>query len=174
MNVGGDSLGIGSGTALRVNAMYHNADTPGREFVKTERFGIAPSVAVGLGTSTRAILSYFRLQQHNQPDYGIPFVPSTNVELEEFHEQPAPVDYDNYYGLVERDYEDTVANIATFALEHDLTESVRIANTSGYGHSTRDSIYSAPRFAVIVTDPPTTSTGLEAVSYTHLSEPTRH
>ena len=161
VNVGGDSLGIGSGTALRVNAMYHNADTPGREFVKTERFGIAPSVAVGLGTSTRAILSYFRLQQDNQPDYGIPFVPSTNVELEEFHEQPAPVDYDNYYGLVERDYEDTVANIATFALEHDLTESVRIANTSRYGHSTRDSIYSAPRFAVIVTDPPTTNTGLE-------------
>ena len=161
VNVGGESLGIGAGTALRVNAMYHNADTPGRDFVKTERFGIAPSVAVGLGTSTRAILSYFRLQQDNLPDYGIPFVPSTNIELDDYHEQPAPVDFDNFYGLVNRDYEDTVANIATFALEHDLSDVVRIANTTRYGHATRDSIYSAPRFAVIVTDPPTTNTGLD-------------
>ena len=157
VNVGGETLGIGAGTALRVNAMYHNADTPGRDFVKTERFGIAPSIAVGLGTSTRAILSYFRLQQDNLPDYGIPFVPNTNVALPDFHEQPAPVDFDNFYGLTERDYEDTVANIATFALEHDLTDAIRIANTTRYGYATRDSIYSAPRFAQIA--PPATPTG---------------
>ena len=146
VNLGGETLGLGGGTALRVNAMYHNADTPGRDHVGTERFGIAPSIAVGLGTSTRAILSYFRLQQDNLPDYGIPFVPATNTALPDYPDQPAPVDFDNYYGLVERDYEDTVANIATLAFEHDLTETVRIANTTRYGYSTRDSIYSAPRF----------------------------
>ena len=158
INVGGETLGIGAGTALRVNLLYHDADTPGRDYVGSQRFGIAPSIAVGLGTSTRAILSYFRLQQDNQPDYGIPFVPTTNVDLEEFHDQPAPVDYDNYYGLVERDYEDTVANIVTFALEHDISSQLRIANTTRYGHATRDSIYSAPRFAQIA--PPASATGL--------------
>ena len=159
VNLGGDTLGLGDGTALRLNVMYHNADTPGRDHVNTERFGIAPSVAVGLGTSTRAILSYFRLKQDNLPDYGIPFVPNTNDELEDYWEQPAPVDYDNFYGLVERDYEDTLTNIATFALEHDLTDTVRIANTTRYGHSTRDSIYSAPRFATLP-PPNQTRTGL--------------
>ena len=129
--------------------MHHDADTPGRDHVETKRTGFAPSVAVGLGTSTRAILSYFRLKQDNVPDYGIPFVPSTNVALPDHHEQPAPVDYDNYYGLLERDYEDTLANIATFALEHDLTPDIRIANTTRYGHATRNSIYSSPRFAIL-------------------------
>jgi catecholate siderophore receptor len=149
LNLGGETLGIGGGTAVRVNAMYHNADTPGRDLVNSKRWGIAPSVAVGLGTSTRAILSYFRLEQDNLPDYGIPFVPATNIALEDFIDRPAPVDYDNFYGLVERDYEDTVTNIATFALEHDVSDNLRIANTTRYGHATRDSIYSAPRFATL-------------------------
>ena len=43
--------------------------------------GAAPSVAVGLGSSTRAILSYVYLHQNNVPDYGIPFVPATNTAL---------------------------------------------------------------------------------------------
>ncbi len=146
LNVDGSQFGFGGGTALRVNALYHNADTPGRDHVGSERWGIAPSVAVGLGTSTRAILSYFRLEQHNMPDYGIPFVPSTNEVLEDYANRPAPVDYDNYYGLTKRDYEDTTVNMATFALEHDLSDGIRIANTTRYGHSVRDSLYSAPRF----------------------------
>ncbi|HET9353362.1 MAG TPA: TonB-dependent siderophore receptor [Sphingomicrobium sp.] len=159
VNVGGEDFGLGGGTALRVNAMYHKADTPGRDHVETERWGIAPSVAVGLGTSTRAILSYFRLQQDNVPDYGIPFVPNTNVPLEDYIDQPAPVDFDNYYGLLERDYEETTANIATFALEHDLTDDIRLSNTTRYGHAVRDSVYSAPRFAQI--DPPAPETGTD-------------
>lgn len=164
INVGGEELGIGGGTALRVNAMYHDADTPGRDHVETKRWGIAPSVAVGLGTSTRAILSYFRLEQDNVPDYGIPFVPNTNTALPEYIDQPAPVDFDNYYGLLERDYEETTANIATFALEHDLTDDIRVANTTRYGYAVRDSIFSAPRFAQI--SPPNPATGTQVTPQT--------
>src|SRR5690606_16113331 len=105
VNLGEDQLGIGAGTALRLNAMYHTADIPGRDFVDSERIGFAPSVAVGLGSSTRAIVSYLYLRANNQPDYGIPFVPASNTALAEFADQPAPVDFDNYYGLTERDYE---------------------------------------------------------------------
>jgi len=158
VNVSGEDVGLGGGTAVRINAMYHDADTPGRDHVETKRWGIAPSIAVGLGTSTRAILSYFRLEQDNVPDYGIPFVPSTNTALPEYREKVPPVDFDNFYGLLERDYEETTANIATFALEHDLTDDVRIANTTRYGYAVRDSIYSAPRFAQIT--PPDPETGI--------------
>jgi catecholate siderophore receptor len=146
VNLGEDELGIGAGTALRLNAMYHTADSPGRDFVDSERIGVAPSVAVGLGTSTRAILSYLYLRQNNQPDYGLPFVPAANTVLPEFADQPAPVDYDNYYGLLERDYEKTRTHMVTFALEHDLTDTIRVSNTTRYGYATRDSITSSPRF----------------------------
>ena len=57
VNIGGEEIGLGGGTALRVNALYHDADTPGRDHVETHRIGIAPSIALGLGTTTRAILS---------------------------------------------------------------------------------------------------------------------
>lgn len=146
LNLGGEDLGIGGGTAARINLLYHNADTPGRDYVETKRWGIAPSVAVGLGTPTRAILSYMLLDQKNVPDYGIPFVPNTNQVLKDYWEQPAPVDYDNYYGLLERDREKTRTHLLTFALEHDLTDQIRIANSTRYGYATRDSIYSSPRF----------------------------
>ena len=147
VNVGEDDLGIGGGTALRINALYHNAEAPGRDFVESERIGFAPSIATGLGTSTRAILSYYYLRQNNQPDYGIPFVPATNTALPEYADQPAPVDFDNYYGLTQRDYEKTRTHLVTFAVEHDVTDTVRIANATRYSYAVRDSIYSAPRFA---------------------------
>ncbi|MDQ3143346.1 MAG: TonB-dependent receptor plug domain-containing protein, partial [Pseudomonadota bacterium] len=56
LNLGGEEFGLG-GTALRVNALYHDADTPGRDHVEARRIGFAPSVAFGLGGPTRAILS---------------------------------------------------------------------------------------------------------------------
>ncbi len=146
LNLAGDDLGIGGGTAFRLNLLYHDVDSPGRDFVDTQRIGIAPAVAVGLGSSTRAILTYMLLDQDNVPDYGIPFVPATHNVLVDFRDRPAPVDFDKHYGLLARDREDLRTNILTFALEHDLTDAIRISNTTRYGHATRDSIYSSPRF----------------------------
>lgn len=146
INIGGEEVGL-DGTAVRLNVLYHDVDTPGRDHVVTKRKGVAPAVAVGLGSATRAIVSYLYLDQDNVPDYGIPFVPATNQVLAALADQPAPVDFGNYYGLLARDREDTQANILTFALEHDLNDAIRIANTTRYGHNKRDSIYSSPRFA---------------------------
>jgi PKHD-type hydroxylase len=40
-------------------------------------------------------------------------VPNTNVPLRAYGDQPAPVDFGNFYGLTSRDYEDTKTNVAT-------------------------------------------------------------
>src|SRR5690606_34829794 len=58
------------GAAFRINGVLHDADTPGRDEVSETRWGIAPSIAFGLGTDTRLTLSYYHLQQDNVPDYG--------------------------------------------------------------------------------------------------------
>jgi catecholate siderophore receptor len=147
LNFGEDLLGV-DGAAIRLNGFYHEADSPGRDFVEGKRRGIAPALAVGLGTSTRAILSYQLLKQNNVPDYGIPFVPNTVTvpALLSYLDKPAPVDRSNYYGLLDRDYEKTTTQQLTFALEHDLSDAVRISNVTRYGRSDRDSIYSSPRF----------------------------
>jgi catecholate siderophore receptor len=147
-----------SGAALRLNGMYHTGDIAGRDYVEEERWGIAASLAFGLGTDTRATLSYFHLEQQNQPDYGIPWVPGsvTNAaagtttpitsSLRKYVDKAPPVPFSNYYGSVERDYEDISTDVATFILEHDFSDSLKVRNTFRAGRTSRDSIITAPRF----------------------------
>lgn len=44
--------------AVRVNMMAHDADTPGRDEVTGNRWGVAPSVTFGLTTPTKVTLEY--------------------------------------------------------------------------------------------------------------------
>jgi catecholate siderophore receptor len=150
------AVGGGSGAALRLNGMYHTADIPGRDYVEEERWGVAGSLAFGLGTDTRATLSYFHLEQDNQPDYGIPWIPATvktpsgivpiTSSLKKYVDKAAPVPFNNYYGSVERDYEKVSTDVATFVFEHDFTDSLSLRNTFRAGRTDRDSVITAPRF----------------------------
>jgi catecholate siderophore receptor len=134
-----------NGVAFRLNGMYHEQEIPGRDFVENERWGIAPSIAFGLGTDTRFTLSYLHLDQDNVPDYGIPFVPKTSVN-------PAlpggipPVDFDNYYGLLSRDYEKIQTDLITATFEHDFSDVLKLTSTTRVGRNRRDSVTTAPRF----------------------------
>lgn len=135
------------GAAFRANLMWTQGDTPGRDAVESERWGVAPSLAFGLGTPTRVTFSYSHLDQDNIPDYGLPWIPPTNIPLAEHADKPAPVDFDNFYGLTDRDYEKTVTRLATAEVEHDLNDSVTLRGLARHGRSERDSIITAPRFA---------------------------
>ncbi|HEY1171533.1 MAG TPA: TonB-dependent siderophore receptor [Verrucomicrobiae bacterium] len=136
------------GTALRLNGVWHQNDTPRRDEVTNERWGVAPSLAFGLGTPTRVTLSYFHLEQDNIPDYGIPFVPVGNTDpfLAGYGDQVAPVDYSNFYGLANRDYEKTRTDLGTALFEHDFNDSYSLRNLFRMGITKRDSIITAPRF----------------------------
>jgi catecholate siderophore receptor len=59
---------------------------PARDAAEYRRFGIAPSVAFGIGTDTRLTRNYFHLQEDNVPDYGLPW----------FFASPAPVTRHNF------------------------------------------------------------------------------
>lgn len=137
--------GIG-GAAFRVNGMLTQADVPGRDAVENERWGIAPSIAFGLGTPTRTTVSYSHLDQDNVPDHGIPWVPATNVPLAAYANQPAPVDFDRFYGITSRDYETTVTGIATAEVEHDFSDALTLRSLVRHGESTRDAVTTSPRF----------------------------
>jgi catecholate siderophore receptor len=114
--------------------------------VNNERWGIAPAITFGLGTPTRLTLSYSYLQQDNIPDYGIPWVPTNSGPLAAYGDKPAPVGYDNYYGLKERDFEETRTHLPTALLEHDFNEKLSLRNITRYGRTDRDSVITAPRF----------------------------
>jgi catecholate siderophore receptor len=139
-------IGTSTGAAFRVNAMWHDAGTPGRDAVSSQRWGFAPAVAVGLGTPTRITADYAHLGQNNVPDYGIPWVPNANVPLAAYADQAPPVDYGNFYGLTSRDYENTRTDIATARVEHDFNSALSLRAVVRGGRTNRDSLITSPRF----------------------------
>ena len=134
------------GAAFRLNGMWTHMDVPGRDALENQRWGIAPSIAFGLGTPTRTTVSYTRLDQDNVPDHGIPWVPATNVPLAAYANQPAPVDFDNFYGITSRDYEKTSTGIATAEVDHDFTGSLTLRSLLRHGETSRDAVTTSPRF----------------------------
>ncbi len=140
------------GTAVRLNGVWTESEIAGRDVVKDERWGIAPSLAFGLGTPTRVKLSYFHLDQDNLPGYGIPWVPTNSGPLAAYGNQPAPVAHANFYGL-KSDFEKTRTDIPTALIEHDFNEDLRLRNLTRYGQNDRDSVYTSPRFRNATTSP---------------------
>ena len=143
------NLPLNDTTAIRINAMAHDSDFPGREVVQNRRWGFAPSIMFGLGTATRFAFSYFTLSQDNTSDYGIPWVPATNLPLAEFRDRPAPVPRSTFYGFLDRDKEKLRSDLFTARIERDFNDRLSLRNQFRYGYSNRDSIATPPRFASI-------------------------
>jgi catecholate siderophore receptor len=135
------------GAAFRLNVMGHKADVAGRDVVENARWGVAPSLALGLGTPSRLTLSYFHLEQDNLSDYGVPWVTATHNVLAAYRDQPAPVPRDTFYGLRSRDREETSSDLVSARFQHDWRPSLALRSQLRYGRSTRDSMATPPRFA---------------------------
>lgn len=141
-------------TGLRLNAMWTEGEMNGRDEVEYSRWGMAPSLAFGFGHDAKLTLSYFHMSQDNVPDNGIPWVPATQAVLPpSFWNKPAPVDFDNFYGLLNRDHENIETDIGTLRYEQKVGDSFSLRNTARYGQTHRDSITTSPRFIPGVTDP---------------------
>lgn len=132
--------------ALRLNVMWTDSDVPARDFAHNARWGLAPSLAFGLGEPTRLTFYYLHLAQENKPDYGVPFVPETNNVLVGDRGKGAPVDLQNSYALANRDYEHVVTDVPTIKLEHDFSDALSLRDLARYGRTYRRSIISTPRF----------------------------
>lgn len=129
------------GAAIRLNAMWHDSEVSGRDVVEYERWGFAPSIAFGLGTSTELTLSYFRLSQENIPDYGLPVI----------NGRVAPVDRSNFYGFRSLNTEQTDTDAVTVKLEHEVNDWLSVRDQFRWQRDQRYSIVSPPRNANLAT-----------------------
>ena len=142
---------------VRIAAMWHDQDFAGRDAIFARRWGVAPSVTIGLGTDTRLTASYYYLESHELPDSGIPYLyvctatvcnaPGTG----DVYSAPAlgtittkggitgTVKRTTFYGLKDRDFRDTTTHQATLRVEHDFG-NVTLRNTSRYSYN--DQAYS--------------------------------
>jgi catecholate siderophore receptor len=136
-------------SAVRLNAMGESSEVADRSDVINRRWGVAPSLALGMGQRDSLTLAYLHQQENNRPDAGIPFLDG----------QPARVPRDAFYGLVS-DYATTDVDIATARFKHDFTASLSIADTLRYAHYSFDYRDTMPNYGSNV---PSAATPLDAI-----------
>ena len=148
---------------IRVNAMWHDQDVAGRDALFQKRWGIAPSITVGLGGDTRVTAMYFHLDTDELPDSGFPYAYVTSASVDAtprgstgfIYSQPAigtfttasgvtgKISPDNFYGLKNRDFRKTKVDQATLRAEHDFG-TVLLRNTARFSKTSQAYIYTQP------------------------------
>ena len=109
-----DTLG---GTAFRANLMAQEGGVAGRDYAEIRRFGIAPSISIGLDTNTRATLSYVHLTESDTPDYGLPWLYNGVA--------PGPIRH-KYYGFPDQNYLKTNDDILTLKADHEFSPNLNL------------------------------------------------
>lgn len=128
--------------AFRLNLLGQDGDVPGRDEVFLSHRGVAGSLAFGLGTPTRIGLDYYYYRTDDMPDYSLPY--GRNAENTAPAGPPVDVDRENFYGLLDRDFQETGADIGTVEIEHEFGPRLSLRNTMRYGESSNDYIVTNP------------------------------
>lgn len=148
---------LGDGIGVRVAAMWHDQDFAGRDAIWARRWGVAPSITIGLNSDTRLTASYYYLESHELPDSGIPYLYSASnlPGTGEIYVEPAigrvttiagvtgKVDRDAFYGVKSRDFRDAYTHQASMRVEHDFG-GLTLRNTSRFSHNEQNYIFTQP------------------------------
>ena len=141
---------LSGSAALRFNAMGESSGVAERDLVNNHRWGIAPTLALGIGESSTLTIAYLHQQENSRPDSGIPFLDG----------RPAPVPRDAYYGLG-TDRITTFDDIGTLRFRHQFWDDVALINTARYANYQFSYLDTMPNYG---DDPPAPGTPLAAIA----------
>lgn len=134
---------LGENAAFRITGMTHDADVAGRDGVEVDRWGVMPSLTLGLNSPTSATISWYHLETDDTPDWGLPYVQGADG-----FPQGSPVgDKDSWVGVNGRDFMKTEADIGTLTLSHVFNENVELTNTTRYGQTTNKYFVTRPNIS---------------------------
>jgi catecholate siderophore receptor len=131
---------MGDTGAFRLNVLKQNSGVAGRDQVEQNRWGVAPSLAFGLGTPTRVYLDYLHVKQRNTPDGGVPTIGLPGYmapDRRAFLADAPKVDSDNFYGT-RQDHDHNTQDLFTILVEHDFNDQVALHNTTRWGRTQQD------------------------------------
>ena len=143
---------LGQGAAVRVNLMGTDANVARRDVAENSRFGIAPSLALGLGTPTRFTFSFLHQTEYDISDYGVPWLYQGVAGQKVGLARPADVAPQNYYGFSNGNYLRTNVDIPTIKVEHDFSNALSIRDQLRYAHYTRQFRITEPQIDVLGTN----------------------
>lgn len=172
------NLKLSETAAFRIEGLWHDQDVAGRDAIYARRWGVAPSVTLGLGTPTRLTASYYYLESHELPDSGLPYLytlanaPGTGTIVSRpalgtvttRGGQTGTIDRSTFYGLANRDFRDTKTHQAMLRAEHDFG-GVTLRNTARFTRTEQNYIMTNPDdsqgnvFGTAATNPTTGAAG---------------
>lgn len=124
----------GGNAAMRLNLMGHDSDVAGRDQISKRRWGIAPSLTLGLNSPTRVTLSFLHQTDDNLPDFGVPALRGKRLD---------GVSRESYFGWRNLDKEEIQSNVLSAKVEHDFGSGARLQNLTRYSRVSRDTVISA-------------------------------
>jgi catecholate siderophore receptor len=130
--------------AARITVMDQSNSVVERDQVHYHRYGVAPTLSVGVDTPTRLTFSYYKEEENNLPDYGIPFIDGV----------PAHVPRSNYYSLANYDRTRTNTNIGTIRFENDFADGITLSDSLRYANYGFEYLVTGPFLGNDFVDPP--------------------
>ena len=131
---------VGDNIAVRLNGAYHRNDVPGRDVEKYKRWGIAPSVTIGIDGPTSLTLAYVHQEDRNTPIYGVPYYKNA------LYDGAIPgVDRSDYFGIANLDRQDTTVDRFTATFRHQVNDALSVRNLTRWQRVGQYSVTSAPQ-----------------------------
>lgn len=123
--------------ALRLNAVYHRNDVPGRDVEDYKRWGVAPALTIGVDGPTSLTIQGEYLDDRAMPQYGLRYYPNNGGFLKEF-------DRSAYYGFANLDRQDSKTTSLQTIFSHQFSDSLKIRNLTRYENIHQDTVTSQP------------------------------
>jgi catecholate siderophore receptor len=120
---------LGDGMAARIAVMVHHNENTGRDHVYSDRWGVAPSFAFGLGSPTTFSVAWLHQDEEKLTDYGIPVATVGGVgrPVTDFGVSPS-----NFYGF-RADIDETTVDTLTARLRHEANSWLTITSDTRLG-----------------------------------------
>jgi catecholate siderophore receptor len=124
---------LGDGIAVRLNAMVHQNEVEGRDLIRSERWGVAPSIGFGLGGGTSFTLAALYQEDERVPDYGLPTATMNGLGVP-VSELGVPSSV--FYGF-EADTDESQVFTVTARLRHEVNDDLLLTSDTKYGNYVR-------------------------------------
>ncbi|MCI4588687.1 TonB-dependent receptor [Sphingobium sp. BYY-5] len=123
--------------AVRINAVYHRNDVPGRDVEDYKRWGIAPAITIGIDGPTSLTVQAEHLDDKAMPQYGLRYYANNGGFLSDF-------DRSGYYGFANLDQQNSKTNSLQAIFSHQFSDAVKIRNLTRYENIRQNTITSQP------------------------------
>lgn len=150
---------------VRLNTMIQDGGVAGRDVTEANAWGVAPSLAFGLGTNFRTTIAYERYERNDLPDAGVAInrsVAQRGVGIKGAGLRPyLPANSrDTFFGRT-TDYDDVQSDSVLARFEYDMVPGVTISNQTRWAQVDRE--------AVLSQHPATPTNPMGAFSYSRIN-----